>query len=63
MSRQSSAEEMGEWVVDPNVVQGGRTQWVERERVVLVLGGKSSSKLQGYVAETMQRYPPEGSNR
>lgn len=40
MSRRSSAEETGEWVLDSEAVKEGKGKWVERERVVLVLGGE-----------------------
>ena len=33
-------EDMGEWVLDSEAVKQGKGKWVERERVVLVLGGE-----------------------
>jgi hypothetical protein len=43
MSRASTLEDLGEWVVDIVAVQGGRTRWLERERVILIVGGESAS--------------------
>lgn len=44
MSRASTLEDLGEWVVDIMAVQGGRTRWLERERVILILGGEYTLK-------------------